>query len=77
MPSTITEENLVKLVADGRGKKLVVKSYRTGKLQGKVKLKLRTSKYLYTLTVANADDAKSIVKSCKGNVEVQYDDPSE
>lgn len=26
MPNTITEENLMKMIADGRGKKLVVKS---------------------------------------------------
>lgn len=77
MPNTITEENLVKMIADGRGKRLVVKSYSKGKLQGKVKLKLRTSKYLYTLTVPNADDAKSIVKGCKDKVEVQYVDESE
>lgn len=77
MPNTITEENLMKLVADGRGKSLVVKSYSAGKLQGKVKLKLRTSKYLYTLTVANANDAKSIVKGCKDKVEVRYDNESE
>ena len=65
MPTSITQEQFEKIVANGHPSELRVKRIERGIHHGHMKLKLRTPRRLYTLTLKDPAVAKNLVKSAQ------------
>lgn len=70
MPASITEEKLIELAQSKKASTLRIFRIKSGQHKGHMKLKLRTPKRLYTLTMKNAVKAKEITKQCSNYVEI-------
>ena len=71
MPAQITKEEFEKLIANGTVHELRVKRIGKGEHMGHMKLKLRTSRRLYTLYLKDPGVAKTLAKAAQNkNVRV-------
>ncbi|GCA63691.1 ribosomal protein L38e [Kipferlia bialata] len=66
MPAAITEPaEFLKLCQKGNAFEVRVKRIEKGSFKGHMKLKLRTSKRLFTITMKNPADAKNVLEQVK------------